>query len=373
MPYLKENASVGENNENDLLSVNNPSADSGSGASGPTFHVPLPHAITPRSVIGHDKNGKLLILQIDGFEGSYGVSGMDLYELADFAVELGFHSAINLISGVNMLQNGTVVSLPTDKCPKNNIPENGSQYFKCPGVITGAVACVHPLRSTPDPSSARSPSTSTTPHPTTESDPGSTPHTPNHRTPAPFNAPPWMHNTPTEDAYPYGYPPSPSKKNSPTPRENPGINTNSGNSTLLESTFSNLQNSVNFYKFSSEILLGFLVISVAINIFIFAKSRKQSKNGYALARGDHGKHYFYFLFLHLSFYVLLFYVLFIYLFICVFVYLFVSVYIIRVVCCCLFFLLYLLANLCVFYSSLYILFYSFIYFCTTLFSCTDSS
>jgi hypothetical protein len=80
---------------------------------GSSFHTLL----SARTAIGHDKEGRLLMLQV---EGETWVRGMSLYEFADFAKELGFVSAINLDGGgsATMTVNHTLVSEPSWKCAR---------------------------------------------------------------------------------------------------------------------------------------------------------------------------------------------------------------------------------------------------------------
>lgn len=72
-----------------------------------------------RTIIGHDKSGRLMILQI---EGQTWVRGADLNEVANFAIELGFHNAINLDGGgsATMTINDTLVSEPSWGCTEMN-------------------------------------------------------------------------------------------------------------------------------------------------------------------------------------------------------------------------------------------------------------
>lgn len=68
-----------------------------------------------RTAIGYDAEGRLLILQV---EGESWVRGMSLYEFANFAIELGFVSAINLDGGgsATITVNDTLLSEPSWKC-----------------------------------------------------------------------------------------------------------------------------------------------------------------------------------------------------------------------------------------------------------------
>lgn len=81
-----------------------------------------------RTAIGHDKDGRLLILQV---EGETWVRGMSLYEFADFAREIGFVNAVNLDGGgsATITVNHTLVSEPSWKCQRvrdtESITHNG--------------------------------------------------------------------------------------------------------------------------------------------------------------------------------------------------------------------------------------------------------
>ena len=72
-----------------------------------------------RTILGHDAHGRLLLLQM---EGETWVRGVGLYEIASFARELGFYSAINLDGGgsATMTVNHTLVSEPSWKCGDMN-------------------------------------------------------------------------------------------------------------------------------------------------------------------------------------------------------------------------------------------------------------
>ena len=50
-----------------------------------------------RTAIGHDVEGRLMILQIDGLHGrNWPYRGIDLHNLANLLIKLGFQNAINL-------------------------------------------------------------------------------------------------------------------------------------------------------------------------------------------------------------------------------------------------------------------------------------
>ncbi|VDI40590.1 N-acetylglucosamine-1-phosphodiester alpha-N-acetylglucosaminidase [Mytilus galloprovincialis] len=70
--------------------------------------------LSARSAIGHDEEGRILLMQLDGFNGH---KGMTLYEFADVLLDYGFVQAINLDGGgsTTLTINGTLVNHPTDK------------------------------------------------------------------------------------------------------------------------------------------------------------------------------------------------------------------------------------------------------------------
>jgi len=69
--------------------------------------------VAPRTAIGVDKNGRLLMLEVDGIEVTN--QGLTLNQTADWFLELGAYQAINLDGGGSSVAffNGTVVDHPT--------------------------------------------------------------------------------------------------------------------------------------------------------------------------------------------------------------------------------------------------------------------
>jgi exopolysaccharide biosynthesis protein len=67
-----------------------------------------------RSAVGFDANGNLMFMEIDGVENF----GINLYEWADIAVQLGAYNAINLdgSGSVSFYSNGQIVNEFTDYC-----------------------------------------------------------------------------------------------------------------------------------------------------------------------------------------------------------------------------------------------------------------
>jgi len=67
----------------------------------------------PRTAIGHDKQGRLLLLQVDGEEDIR--KGMDLYQFTDLFISLGAWNAVNLDGGGSStsVEDGKVINNPT--------------------------------------------------------------------------------------------------------------------------------------------------------------------------------------------------------------------------------------------------------------------
>ncbi|XP_046585412.1 LOW QUALITY PROTEIN: N-acetylglucosamine-1-phosphodiester alpha-N-acetylglucosaminidase-like [Haliotis rubra] len=86
-----------------------------------------------RVAVGHDKDGRILIAQVDGKTGSLGV---DLQEMASILLDLGFVNAINLDGGgsATTVINSTLVSHPSDLCP--------DKMFNCERRVS-TILCVH--------------------------------------------------------------------------------------------------------------------------------------------------------------------------------------------------------------------------------------
>jgi Phosphodiester glycosidase len=77
------------------------------------------HIKAPRTGIGYDRDGRLLMLQVDGEEDIK--EGADLYEFADLFVILGAYNAVNVDGGGSAatIANGTVIDKPTcDDTPR---------------------------------------------------------------------------------------------------------------------------------------------------------------------------------------------------------------------------------------------------------------
>jgi len=94
-----------------------------------------------RTAIGHDAEGNLMLLQV---EGESFIRGMDLNEFADFAVELGFVSAVNLDGGgsATMTQNHSLISEPSWTCI--DPPYKGHKYYHCEKRVS-SITCIHAM------------------------------------------------------------------------------------------------------------------------------------------------------------------------------------------------------------------------------------
>jgi len=91
--------------------------------------------ISARTAIGHDKEGNVLMLHVDGKTDARGVK---LTELADLLITHGFVNAINLDGGgsASAVYNNTLFNYPSDHCEE--------KAYRCERDIS-AVVCVHPV------------------------------------------------------------------------------------------------------------------------------------------------------------------------------------------------------------------------------------
>ena len=76
-------------------------------------------ALAPRTSIGTDKSGRLVLLEVDGCEtysGCHFPVGKSEHGMAELLIELGVWNAINLDGGGSSttVENGTVINHPTD-------------------------------------------------------------------------------------------------------------------------------------------------------------------------------------------------------------------------------------------------------------------
>jgi len=89
--------------------------------------------IAPRTAIGTDRSGRLMIFEADGAEDLH--KGLTLYQLAQWLLSLGGYNVINLDGGGSSVTyyNGTVVSVPTCR----------DSAFECQRLVT-TITCVMP-------------------------------------------------------------------------------------------------------------------------------------------------------------------------------------------------------------------------------------
>ncbi|KAL8615311.1 hypothetical protein ACOMHN_038050 [Nucella lapillus] len=97
--------------------------------------------VSARTAVGHDAQGHVLMVQLDGKTNKQGVN---LRELAALLKDLGFVNAINLDGGgsTTSVVNGTVVNYPSDKCVNSS--------WNCARPVS-TVLCVHSAQCAPDP------------------------------------------------------------------------------------------------------------------------------------------------------------------------------------------------------------------------------
>merc|ERR1719150_1204613 len=100
--------------------------------------------LASRTAVGYDKDGRLIILQIDG---SIAVGekkrGMNMAQLADLLIEHGAVNAINLDGGGSsaMALNGVLINYPSDMLPPSC---HASGKYQCERPVS-SVLCVHEL------------------------------------------------------------------------------------------------------------------------------------------------------------------------------------------------------------------------------------
>merc|ERR1719412_1334852 len=100
--------------------------------------------LASRTAVGYDKDGRLIILQIDG---SIAVGkkkrGMDMTQLADLLIEHGAVQAINLDGGGSsaMAYDGVLINYPSDMLPPSC---QASGKYQCERPVS-SVLCVHEL------------------------------------------------------------------------------------------------------------------------------------------------------------------------------------------------------------------------------------
>uniref|UniRef100_T1J4Y3 EGF-like domain-containing protein n=1 Tax=Strigamia maritima TaxID=126957 RepID=T1J4Y3_STRMM len=89
--------------------------------------------ISARTAVGHDKDGRVILLHIDG---KTGIEGVDLWELALIMQHFGAINAINTDGGgsATYVVNGEVVNYPSDYC--------GDTALNCPRAVS-TILCAH--------------------------------------------------------------------------------------------------------------------------------------------------------------------------------------------------------------------------------------
>lgn len=95
--------------------------------------------VTARTAIGHDRNGKLLLLVVDGSNRGSFRRGIDLNTMAKLLISLGAVNAINLDGGGSSTatKDSSCVNMPTDGCtgPVSN------DIFHCERAVS-TIVCV---------------------------------------------------------------------------------------------------------------------------------------------------------------------------------------------------------------------------------------
>ncbi|NXM48802.1 NAGPA acetylglucosaminidase, partial [Gymnorhina tibicen] len=92
------------------------------------------NVISARTAVGHDSQGRLVLVHVDGQTDSRGVN---LWEMAEFLKQQGVINAINLDGGgsATLVLNGTLASYPSEHCSFDSM-------WRCPRSIS-TVVCVH--------------------------------------------------------------------------------------------------------------------------------------------------------------------------------------------------------------------------------------
>ncbi|XP_009276573.1 PREDICTED: N-acetylglucosamine-1-phosphodiester alpha-N-acetylglucosaminidase [Aptenodytes forsteri] len=92
------------------------------------------NVISARTAVGHDNQGQLVLVHVDGQTESRGVN---LWEMAEFLKQQGIINAINLDGGgsATLVLNGTLASYPSEHCPFDSM-------WRCPRSIS-TIVCIH--------------------------------------------------------------------------------------------------------------------------------------------------------------------------------------------------------------------------------------
>ncbi|XP_028355562.1 N-acetylglucosamine-1-phosphodiester alpha-N-acetylglucosaminidase isoform X1 [Physeter macrocephalus] len=97
------------------------------------------NVMSARTAVGHDREGQLVLLHVDGQTEQRGIN---LWEMAEFLLKQNVVNAINLDGGgsATYVLNGTLASYPSDHCQDN--------MWRCPRRVS-TVVCVHEPRCQP--------------------------------------------------------------------------------------------------------------------------------------------------------------------------------------------------------------------------------
>ncbi len=220
-----------------------------------------------RTALGHDAEGNLMLLQV---EGETWVRGMSLYEFAEFAVELGFYSAINLDGGgsATLTQNHSLISEPSWKC--SEAPYNSSEFYRCEKRVS-SITCIHAMA----PPFVDQVVIDRIVHP---------------RSPAPTMGP-----TAVPTAYPSAVPswmptiaPTSNSTQAPVPKDED--NEATINSTAVDRQLLALQSSVRFYELSAVTLLVILLFSICAHvltcIYYYDTARRKARSTLSADRSE---------------------------------------------------------------------------------------
>ncbi|NWS98674.1 NAGPA acetylglucosaminidase, partial [Mionectes macconnelli] len=92
------------------------------------------NVISARTAVGHDRQGRLVLVHVDGQTESRGVN---LWEMAEFLKQQGVINAINLDGGgsATLVLNGTLANYPSEHCSFDST-------WRCPRRVS-TVVCVH--------------------------------------------------------------------------------------------------------------------------------------------------------------------------------------------------------------------------------------
>ena len=257
------------------------SEDMSAQSSGDSF----PTLLSARTALGHDAQGRLLLLQV---EGESWVRGMSLSEFAAFAVELGFVSAINLDGGgsATMTVNHSLVSEPSWQCGPEDytaeavtgaapyssslslLPQSALDRTYCEKRVS-SVTCIHSMPPPPpsgDTQTQKEPpstGTATETGTSTESDKKHDEAHPSVPSTPPPNSAPSDEVTVTDDLEEKT---SPSE--TPTPSESRSLPLSSARERELEAELRAMTSSRSMFKLLSLALGVLLVLSLVVHVLL---------------------------------------------------------------------------------------------------------